>query len=116
MSAARSESRKYLLCWGTTEYPEDLTGCLLSITGKDGSHNDLRYEYRCRKSSMEDVQCVEAVIPQVQTKVSLVPANAGCRGYYEEGYSFAPNLKIGVSKIIGLNQELEICLKVEQAK
>ena len=103
-------------CWGTTEYPEDMTGCLLSVSGKDGSRNELSYEYRCREYSMENVECAEAVIPQVQTKVSLTPVNEGCTGYYEEGYSFAPNLKIGISKKIGLNQELVTCLKVERAK
>ena len=103
-------------CWGTNEYPEDLTGCLLSVLGKDGSRNQLSYEYQCREHSAENVECVEAIIPQVQTKVSLIPEINGCRGYYEEGYSFAPNFKIGVSKKIGLYQELLTCLKVEEAK
>jgi hypothetical protein len=65
---------------------------------------------------MENVQCVTAVIPHVKTKVSLTPQDDGCRGYYEEGYSFAPNLKIGISKKIELNQELVTCLKVEEGK
>jgi len=103
-------------CWGTTEYPEDLTGCLLSVVGKDGSRHDLNYEYRCREFAAENVKCVEAVIPHVQTKVSLIPTEENCRGYYEEGYSFAPNLKIGISKTVRLNEELMTCLKVEKAK
>jgi len=103
-------------CWGTTEYPEDLTGCTLSVVGRDSLRNDLVYDYRCREFSLEDVECVEAVIPQVQTKVSLIPSSDNCGGYYEEGYSFAPNLKIGIVKMIGLNEELETCLKVEKAK
>ena len=103
-------------CWGTTEYPEDLTGCMLSVVDRKGSRNDLVYDYRCRELSLEDVKCVEAVIPQVETKVSLIPSSGHCGGYYEEGYSFAPNLKIGITKTIGLNEELETCLKVEKAK
>ena len=103
-------------CWGTTEYPEDLTGSSLSVTGNDGSRNEISYEYRCREFGMENVKCVEAIIPQVQTKVSLIPTDKNCRGYYEEGYSFAPNLKIGVSKIVSLNEEFVTCLKVEKAK
>lgn len=115
--AAKVEVDEFLTsCWGTNEYPEDMTGCLLSVLGKDGSRNELSYEYRCREHSTENVECAEAVIPQVQTKVSLTPSNEGCKGYYEEGYSFAPNFKIGVSKKIGLNQELVTCLKVERAK
>ena len=54
---------------------------------------------------MENIKSVEAIIPQVQTKISLIPVDANYAGYYEEGYSFAPNLKIGVSKIIAVNQE-----------
>jgi len=103
-------------CWGTTEYPEDLTGCVLSVIEKDGSRNELSYEYRCREYAADNIQSVEAVIPHVQTKVSFIPQSQKCSGYYEEGYSFAPNLKIGVIKEIGLNQELVTCLKVEQAK
>ncbi len=103
-------------CWGTTEYPEDMTGCLLAVVGKDGSRNELSYDYRCREFGAENINHVEAIIPQVQTKVSLTPENDNCGGYYEEGYSFAPNLKIGITKSIELNQELITCLKVEQAK
>jgi hypothetical protein len=86
------------------------------VIGKDGTRNDLSYDYRCRTFNMQDVASAEAVIPMVQTKVSLTPENEGCTGYYEEGYSFAPNLKIGVHKKIGLNGELKTCLKVEQAR
>lgn len=103
-------------CWGTTEYPEDLTGCTLSVTGKDGTRNDLTYDYRCRTFKNKDVAAVEAVIPMVQTKVSLTPHNEGCTGYYEEGYSFAPNLKIGVHKKIGLNEALVSTFKIEKAE
>jgi hypothetical protein len=102
-------------CWGTTEYPEDLTGCTLSVVGKSGERNDLSYDYRCREFKMDNVEKTEAVIPMVQTKVSLIPENDGCTGYYEEGYSFAPNLKIGVYKKIGLNEALVTVMKLEQA-
>lgn len=115
--AAQIEIDEFLAsCWGTTEYPEDLTGCVLSLIQKDGTRNDLIYDYRCREFAADQVQSVEAVIPQVQTKVSLIPESTDCGGYYEEGYSFAPNLKIGIIKTIALNEELLTCLKVEQAK
>jgi hypothetical protein len=101
-------------CWGTTEYPEDLTGCLLSTEGRDGSRKELRYEYRCRADSQPNAAVAAAVIPQVQTKVSLVAASDGCTAYFEEGYSFAPNLKIGMCKAIKLDEELTTCLRVER--
>ncbi len=103
-------------CWGTTEYPEDLTGCLLAIEDKDGKTKDVSYDYRCREESLKNAVAASAVIPYVQTKASLVTTQDNCTGYYEEGYSFAPNLKIGLFKTIKLDEELKTCLKVEQAK
>jgi len=103
-------------CWGTTEYPEDLTGCTLTVIGKNGERNDLSYDYRCRDFKMDNIEKTEAVIPMVQTKVSLIPENEGCTGYYEEGYSFAPNLKIGLYNQIGLNEELISTMRIEQAE
>lgn len=115
---ARVEVDEFMTsCWGTTEYPEDMTGCLLSIVGKDGRRMEQVYEYLCRTESHPNVSAVEAVLPMVQTRVSMTPlGEAVCSGYYEEGYSFAPNLKIGIQANVGLNEELKTCLKVEQAK
>jgi hypothetical protein len=103
-------------CWGTTEYPEDLTGCLLSTVGRDGSRKELRFDYRCRSESQPDASAAAADIPQVRTKVSLLALCDGCTAYFEEGYSFAPNLKIGMLRSIKLGEELATCLKVEQAR
>ncbi|MBN1780170.1 hypothetical protein JW948_03525 [bacterium] len=102
-------------CWGTTEYPEDLTDCTLGLVTADGKRHDLKYAYRCREKRAGEVSLVEAVIPYVQTRISMVPVSPSCGGYYEEGYSFAPNLKIGIFKEIGLNEELITCLRVEKA-
>ncbi|HKJ90362.1 MAG TPA: hypothetical protein VJ960_04475 [Oceanipulchritudo sp.] len=115
---ARVEVDEFMTsCWGTTEYPEDMSGCLLSIVGKDGRRKEQVYEYLCRTESQPNVSAVEAALPMVQTRVSLTPlGEAVCSGYYEEGYSFAPNLKIGIHTNVGLNEELKTCLKVEQAK
>ncbi|MEM1164997.1 MAG: hypothetical protein AAGI30_01760 [Planctomycetota bacterium] len=101
-------------CWGTTEYPEDMTGCGLRVRGRNGGEHTIEYAYVCREASVDDVEVVEATFPMVQTRVSLVPETPTCRGYYEEGYSFAPNLKIGVSKALRVGEELVTCLRVEQ--
>ena len=115
--AARVEFDEYLTsCWGTTEYPEDLTGCTLSLYGTDGSKEQISYEYQCRQSAIDNIKCAEAIIPQVNTKVSLTPLIEGCGGYFEEGYSFAPNLKIGITRKIEFNQEFITCLKVKEEK
>jgi len=103
-------------CWGTNEYPEDLTGCKLSVVAKDGTRNDVEYDYRCREHASEDIASVEAVIPMVQTRIIMKPEVENCGGYYEEGYSFAPNLKIGVTKELGLGEALVTSFILEQAK
>ena len=63
---------------------------------------------------MANIDSVEAVIPMVQTRIKITPESGNCRGYYEEGYSFAPNLKIGVSKEVGLGEELKTTFRIEK--
>lgn len=103
-------------CWGTTEYPEDLSGSGLRLIGIDGGESNLEYDYRCRREEMNEIQSAHAIIPQVQTQLTLTAPGPGYTGYFEEGYSFAPNLKIGVFKTIQKGEEFKTCLKVEQAK
>ena len=103
-------------CHGTTEYPKDLTGCILSLVEANGTQNDIRYEYRCRTLQADSIHHVEAIVPMTQTRLCLIPQSAGCSGYCEEGYSFAPNLKLGICKKLKLNEEITTCLKVEQEK
>ncbi|MEM1185343.1 MAG: hypothetical protein AAGI53_10120 [Planctomycetota bacterium] len=107
-------------CWGTTEYPEDMRGCSLTLRSGDGAEESLPYEYLSRSLATDNVELVSAVFPMVQTRVSLRPINGDAsvgtrRGYCEEGYSFAPNLKIGVTASLRAGEELVTCLKVERA-
>ena len=114
--AAKVEIDEFITaCWGTREYPEDLTGCTLAVIGRDGKRNAVDYAYRCREHSTADVAAVEAVIPMVQTRIRMTPKAGHCQGYYEEGYSFAPNLKIGLCRELGLNEELVTAFTIERA-
>ncbi|MEK7475917.1 MAG: hypothetical protein AAB152_09850 [Candidatus Coatesbacteria bacterium] len=113
---ARVEVDDYITsCHGTNEYSEDLTGVTLSLTGADGKVESLDYAYRCREAAVESVREAAAVVPQVQSRLSLRPEGTAA-GYYREGYMFAPNLTLGLKKTIGLNEELTSCLKVAKAK
>lgn len=115
--AAEVEIEEFVTaCYGTTEYPENLDGCTLSLHPQNGEPESLNYEYRCRALQADSVERVDAVIPMVQTRLSLTPQHTGCAGRCEEGYSFAPNLKLALSKKLKLNEELSTCLKVEQEK
>lgn len=102
-------------CWGTTEYPEDMRGCTLKVTDQQGASQSINYEYLCREAQSDDVKTVEATFPMIQTLIALTPQTEHCSGYIEEGYSFAPNLKIGVSKTLTLGKDLVTCLRVAQA-
>jgi hypothetical protein len=92
-----------------------LTGCTLAVIGRDGKRNAVDYAYHCREHSTADVAAVEAVIPMVQTRIRMTPKAGHCQGYYEEGYSFAPNLKIGLCRELGLNEELVTAFTIERA-
>ena len=103
-------------CYGTNEYPEDLTGVQLTATGKDGQTRTIDYAYQCRELHQENAACVSGLVPQVNSLMSMTPGSEAVKGYVREGYAFAPNLTLGMEKTIGLNEELLTCLKVEKAK
>jgi hypothetical protein len=100
-------------CYGTTEYPEDLTGVRLSLTGPDKTES-IEYAYQCRESEMEDVQCADATIPQVDTHLSMRVAGSAT-GYFREGFSFSPMYTLGIRKTLKGKGELRTWLKVAKA-
>jgi hypothetical protein len=101
-------------CHGTTEYPEDLTGVVLKCVGPDRTA-EIPYAYRCREESMHSVVRVEALVPQVHTRISAIPLSRDVEGVIREGYAFSPMYTLGLSKTLRENEELVTCLKVEKA-
>lgn len=101
-------------CYGTTEYPEDLTGVVLKCTGGSGV-KVTPFQYKCREESMADVRKVEAIVPQVGARVTVFPVNDRVDGYYHEGYAFSPMYTLGLTKNLKENEEMITCLKVEKA-
>ena len=101
-------------CYGTTEYPEDLTGVELTVAGADGQSQTINYAYQCREAYQEDVALVTGLVPQVDTRLTMVPGSRSAVGYVREGYAFAPNLTLGIRKAIDMGDELLTCLKVEK--
>lgn len=100
-------------CYGTTEYPQDLTGVRLSLVSADGV-DTIDYAYQCREAEKEEIQCVQALIPQVDTRLEMRPEDSAA-GYYLEGFSFSPMYKIGIKKTVKLNEELRTWLRVAKA-
>ncbi|MBL8056654.1 MAG: hypothetical protein JNK29_08145 [Anaerolineales bacterium] len=100
-------------CYGTTEYPEDLTGVRLSLQSGSASEA-IDYAYQCREAELADVQCVEAVIPPVDTRLSL-RADGAASGYFREGFAFSPMYTLGIKKTLRGQGELRTWLKVAKA-
>jgi hypothetical protein len=100
-------------CYGTTEYPEDMTGIRLGVIGK-GKTKSMEYAYQCREAEVEDVQCAEALIPQVDTRLSM-HTNTSAVGYFREGFSFSPMFTLGIKTTVRTKGELRTWLKVEKA-
>ncbi len=100
-------------CYGTTEYPEDLSGVRLRLVSSAGV-DAIEYAYKCREAELEDIQRVEALIPQVDTLLTM-RADGHASGYYREGFSFSPMYTIGIKKSVKSNGELRTWLKVAKA-
>jgi hypothetical protein len=101
-------------CYGTTEYPEDLTGVTLTLKGSSRTET-IDYAYQCREAQMEDIQMAEAFVPQVDTRLTLRADTGETSGYFREGFAFSPMYTIGIKKTIEGKGELRTWLKVEKA-
>lgn len=101
-------------CHGTTEYPEDLAGVTLKCVGGEGV-KEIVYAYKCRQAGMEEVAKVEAVVPQVNTRVTARPVSPHVSGFVREGYAFSPMYTLGLAKDLRENEEMITCLRVEKA-
>lgn len=111
--AARVELNEYITaCYGTTEYPEDMSSITLALQGQEGSRS-IGYEYRCREDRMAGTAAV-AVVPPVETKVTMQAAEE-MQVYYKEGYAFSPMFTLGLQKEIGQDEEVTTWLKLEKA-
>jgi hypothetical protein len=101
-------------CYGTTEYPEDLTGVKLTLKGASGIET-IDYAYQCREAEMPGVTLAEAMVPQVDTRLTLRSDTNKATGYFREGFAFSPMYTLGIKKTIKGKGELRTWLKVEKA-
>lgn len=110
---AEVEINEYMVaCYGTTEYPEDMSGIILRCEGDKGK--EIVYEYRCREESLADARAVSAVIPAIETKVSM-EASSGGEGYIREGYAFSPMFTLGYKKKVSDKEVFTTWLRLEKA-
>ena len=101
-------------CYGTTEYPEDMTGITLQVT--DGQKAEsISYEYKCRETSLEHGTSASATIPAIETKVSLDTDVTDGTAYVKEGYAFSPMFTLGYRKKIHDKEVFATWLNLEKA-
>jgi len=104
-------------CYGTTEYPEDMTGIRLTLTNTHKTES-INYAYQCREAESENIHCVEALIPQVNSLLSMrtdASEDASAVGYFREGFSFSPMYTLGIKKNVKAKGELHTWLRVAKA-
>ena len=101
-------------CYGTTEYPEDLTGVRLALEGAS-ARETIEYAYRCREAEVSGITLAEALVPQVDTRLTMRTDTDEGSGYFREGFAFSPMYTIGIKKAVRGKGELRTWLKVEKA-
>jgi hypothetical protein len=100
-------------CYGTTEYPEDMTGITLKVSGSE--EKTISYEYKCREESLTGAKEASAVIPAIETRVSLTAEEGAAEGYIREGYAFSPMFTLGFRKKISDKEVFATWLNLEKA-
>ncbi len=101
-------------CYGTTEYPEDMTSLTLSAV-KGEEKTELSYEYKCREASVLDADCVSCTLPPIHTRVSMTCEGREKTGYFREGYVFSPMFTLGYTGKLCDKEVFATCLSLEKA-
>lgn len=111
---AKVELQEYFTgCYGTTEYPEDMSSITLRVVSEE-QEECIDYSYKCREAELVNAKSAEAVIPEIHTKAS-VGALEEVTGYIREGYAFSPMYTLGLKKIMKNGEVLNSWLRVEKA-
>lgn len=101
-------------CYGTTEYPEDMTNITLAVTGGD-NEGSVKYEYKCREIASKGASEASALIPDIDTLVSLNTDAKDASVYIREGYAFSPMYTLGMNKKITEGEVVTTWLNLAKA-
>jgi hypothetical protein len=91
-----------------------MNGIVLRCAGPN-EVKEIVYQYKCREESVPEATRVEAIVPQIKTRVSMLPVSKHLGGYFREGYAFSPMFTLGLTGNLSNNQEIITCLKLEKA-
>jgi len=112
---AEVDINEYMVaCYGTTEYPEDMTSITLSCK-KDNENKEILYAYKCREEQLDGAIEVSAVIPPIETKVLLTASKEEATGYIKEGYAFSPMFTLGYTSKLKNKEVFTTWLSLEKA-
>jgi hypothetical protein len=113
--SAEVELNEYMVaCYGTTEYSEDMTGITLNCSHTT-EVKTIPYEYKCREEQLSSAREVSAVVPQIQTKVSITSDKDAVIGYIKEGYAFSPMFTLGLTTKLKDKEVFATWLNLEKA-
>lgn len=101
-------------CYGTTEYPEDMTGITLEVSGI-GKKEAIDYAYKCREAAVEGGNNASAVIPAIETAVSMTTDASDAKAYIREGYAFSPMFTLGIEKNVKNKEVVTTWLNLAKA-
>ena len=101
-------------CYGTTEYSEDMSHITLKIDGPE--EKTINYEYKCREEGVVGAAEVSAVIPEIETRVSMTASDANARRICKrKEYAFSPMFTLGYRKTISDKEVFATWLNLEKA-
>lgn len=113
---AEVEIDEYLTaCYGTTEYPEDMSSLTLWAEKDGRTEAALSYEYQCREYELADAGRMGCTLPPIDTKVSLTCRGRERKGYFKEGYAFSPMFTLGYQGRLREKEGFVTWLNLEKA-
>ena len=89
--------------------------CITLALEKEGETKSIEYAYKCREEALAGAKSASAVIPAIETKVSLRTDAEGAEGYIREGYAFSPMFTLGYQKKISDKEVFATWLNLEKA-
>lgn len=100
-------------CYGTTEYPEDMSHVVLSVKNAE-KQEKLLFAYKCREKELSSASEAKAIIPEIKTSVTVKADGKDMTGYYREGYAFSPMFTLGMRKELKKGQVMRTWLSLEK--
>jgi len=112
---AKVSINEYMVaCYGTTEYSEDMTSIKLDIKAQSGDKH-IDYAYKCREEAVLGASLVSALVPPINTLVSMNTDKENATGYVKEGYAFSPMFTLGYTFEAKNEEEYSTWLNLEKA-